>query len=126
LVVTITDNTPPSVPEITGPSEGKPGNEYLFNLLSSDPQDQIIYYYVDWGDNTTTDWLGPYVSGTQIHVTHTWTGEEVYTMKVKAKDSMDMESDWGTWTISLPFEFDFGGMSQQLFPSLLFDHRVMG
>ena len=126
LVVTITDNTPPSVPEITGPSEGKPGNAYLFNLLSSDAENQNIYYFVDWGDNTTTDWLGPYISGTMIHVTHTWTGEEVYTIKVKAKDSMDMESDWGTWTISLPYEVGFGGTSQQLFPNLLFEHRVLG
>ena len=31
-----------------------------------------IYYYVDWGDNTTSGWLGPYISGTQIHLTHSW------------------------------------------------------
>jgi hypothetical protein len=107
LSVTITDNTPPSTPQITGPSEGKPGNPYLFNMVTSDPQDQNIYYFVDWGDNTTTDWLGPYVSGTEIHVTHTWATEGNYTVKVKAKDIMDSESDWGTLQVLMPTEYKF-------------------
>ena len=67
LVVTITDNNLPSIPDITGPSEGKPGNSYLYNFVSVDLDGQNVYYYVDWGDNTTSGWLGPYISGTQIH-----------------------------------------------------------
>ncbi|KYK23462.1 hypothetical protein AYK25_06690 [Thermoplasmatales archaeon SM1-50] len=107
LNVTITDNTPPEIPEITGTIEGKPGNEYLYNLLTTDPQDQEIYYFVDWGDNTTSGWLGPYVSGTQIHVTHSWTSQGTYTVKAKAKDSLDMESDWGTLTVVMPMNYKF-------------------
>ncbi len=126
LVVTITDNTPPEVPQVTGPSEGKPGNAYLFNLLTSDAEDQNIYYFVDWGDNTTTDWLGPYISGTEIHVTHTWAAVGDYIVKVKAKDTLDMESDWGTWSIAMPLGLDFGSMNQQFFPTLLFNQRAMG
>ncbi len=107
LTVTITDNTPPSVPQITGPAEGKPGKPYLFNLLTQDAQDQNIFYYVDWGDGTITDWLGPYVSGTEIHVTHAWSAEENYTVKVKAKDIMDSESDWGILQVLMPTEYKF-------------------
>jgi len=107
LVVTITDNTPPNIPEVTGPAEGKPGKPYLFNMVTSDAQDQNIYYFIDWGDNTTTDWLGPYVSGTEIHITHTWTTEGTYSVKVKAKDIMDSESDWGTLSIVMPVEYRF-------------------
>jgi len=105
LVVTITDNTPPDVPEITGPAQGKPGNPYLYNLQSADGQDQNIYYYVDWGDNTTTGWLGPYVSGTLIHVTHTWDVKGTYIVKAKAKDTMDSESDWGTLSVNVPYRY---------------------
>ena len=107
LIVTITDNTPPDVPQVTGPAEGKPGKPYLFNMVTSDAQEHIIYYFVDWGDNTTSDWLGPYLSGTEIHVTHSWDAEGTYTVKVKAKDSMGAESDWGTVTIVMPMEYRF-------------------
>jgi hypothetical protein len=107
LVVTITDNTPPEIPQITGPGEGKPGNQYRFNLLTTDAQEHEIYYFIDWGDNTTTDWLGPYVSGTQIHVTHSWSEKGTYMVKAKAKDSMGAESDWGTLQVVMPTEYQF-------------------
>jgi hypothetical protein len=107
LTVTITDNNPPNMPQITGPGQGKPGNPYLFNILSEDLDDHNIYYFVDWGDNTTSGWLGPYVSGTQIHLTHTWTGEGTYTVKAKAKDTMDAESSWGTLQVVMPLEYKF-------------------
>ena len=107
LMVTITDNTPPEVPGITGPAEGKPGNQYLYNLQTTDGQEQNIYYFVDWGDNTTTGWLGPYVSGTMIHVTHSWTEAGNYTIKAKAKDTFDAESDWGTLQVVMPTEYKF-------------------
>ncbi len=107
LVVTITDNTPPDVPQITGPAEGKPGKPYLFNLVTDDAQDQNIYYFIDWGDDTTSDWLGPYVPGTEIHVTHTWAEEGNYTVKAKAKDIMDSESNWATLSVLMPVEYRF-------------------
>ncbi len=107
LVVTITDNTPPDIPQITGPAEGKPGKPYLFNLLTTDAQNHNIYYFVDWGDNTTSDWLGPYISGTEIHVTHIWAEKGTYIVKAKAKDTMGSESDWGTLQIVVPTEYKF-------------------
>jgi hypothetical protein len=105
LAVTITDNTPPDIPEITGPAEGKPGSPYLYNLRSVDAQGQNIYFFIDWGDNTTSGWLGPYVTGTQIHVTHIWSIKGTYNVKVKAKDSMDSESAWGNLSVTMPYKF---------------------
>jgi hypothetical protein len=102
LTVTITDNTPPNVPTITGPHHGKPGQNYLFNFQTDDGQDQNIWFFIDWGDNTTSGWLGPYVSGTTLHLTHTWTGKMNCTIKAKAKDTMDSESNWGTFYFSTP------------------------
>lgn len=105
LLVTITDNTPPAIPEVTGPPQGKPGKPYLFNMVTTDAQEDNIYYFVDWGDDTTSNWLGPYVSGTEIHLTHIWTEQGDYTVKVKAKDSLDSESDWGTIQVIMPAEY---------------------
>ncbi|MCX6660981.1 MAG: hypothetical protein NTY91_00345 [Euryarchaeota archaeon] len=117
LAVTITNNTPPDAPQITGPAEGKAGKPYLFNLLTTDAQDQDIYYYIDWGDNTTSGWLGPYISGTEIHQTHAWAGEGTYTVKAKAKDIMNSESDWATFSVAMPLEyrFSFSILLQHLF-----------
>jgi hypothetical protein len=107
LVVTITDNNPPAIPAITGPAEGKPGKPYLFNFVSEDLDAHTVYYYVDWGDNTTTEWVGPYISGTMIHLTHTWDAEGTYTVKAKARDSMGAESDWGTLSVVMPMDYRF-------------------
>jgi uncharacterized protein YceK len=117
LVVTITDNTPPDAPQITGPAEGKAGKPYLFNLLTTDAQDQDIYYFIDWGDNTSSGWRGPYISGTAIHVTHTWAEQGTYVVKAKAKDIMDSESDWATFSVAMPTEyrFSFSILLQHLF-----------
>ncbi|RLF53387.1 MAG: hypothetical protein DRN24_01035, partial [Thermoplasmata archaeon] len=50
----------PAKPTITGPSKGKPNKEYSFTFKSTDPEGSNIYYYVDWGDGTYTDWDGPH------------------------------------------------------------------
>jgi len=105
LTVMITDNQPPNAPTITGPSQGKPGNQYLYNFVTADPQTQNIYYFIDWGDNTTSDWLGPYLSGTEIHVTHSWTTRGTYTVKAKAKDILTAESDWGVLSVKIPTKY---------------------
>jgi hypothetical protein len=117
LVVTVTDNNLPDAPQITGPAEGKPGNPYLFNFLSNDLDGHTLSYYVDWGDGTFTDWVGPYVSGRQIHLTHTWSEKGTYVVKAKAKDSMEGESAWGTFEVAMPVEYRFslGVFLQHLF-----------
>ena len=49
---TISDNQPPNDPEIYGPSKGKVGVTYLFNVVTSDPENQNVSYYIEWGDGT--------------------------------------------------------------------------
>jgi len=119
LAVTITDNNLPTIPEITGPAEGVPGNDYLYNFVSEDLDGHNVYYFVDWGDNTTSGWLGPYIQGTMIHVTHSWSETGTYIVKAKAKDSMNGESDWGTLTFVVPFEVGFNSATQQFFTSIM-------
>jgi hypothetical protein len=119
LAVTITDNNLPTIPEITGPAEGVPGNDYLYNFVSEDLDGHTVYYFVDWGDNTTSGWLGPYIQGTMIHVTHSWSETGTYIVKAKAKDSMNGESDWGTLTFVVPFEVGFNSATQQFFTSIM-------
>ena len=62
--------------------------EYTFAVSADDPQGDDVYLYVSWGhDGENTDWLGPYASGEEIQVTHTFPEREEYTIKAKAKDT---------------------------------------
>ena len=95
-------NGEPSLPIITGPSSGKPYKKYDFNIKATDPEGEQVWYWIDWGDGTNTSWLGPFDSGVEITESHTWKSIENFTVKVKAKDVLDAESDWATLIISVP------------------------
>lgn len=95
-------NNPPNQPVITGKANGKIETDYDYNFTATDPDLNQIFYYVDWGDNTTTDWLGPYDSGYKITQTHQWTVKGTYTIKAKAKDIHGLESAWATLTVVMP------------------------
>lgn len=102
--ITIVQNQPPSTPIITGPSQGKRGINYNYEIESIDPENENVSYYIDWGDETNTGWIGPHPSGQEQTLNHTWNKKGTYTIKAKAKDSHDQESDWGTLSITMPYE----------------------
>jgi Peptidase family M28/PKD domain len=102
ILMTITTDHPPETPTITGPAEGEPGNAYLYTLSTTDQDGDQVYYFVDWGDNLTSGWLGPFNSGASASATHEWAEEGTYTIKVKAKDTYGVESDWGTLDVTMP------------------------
>ena len=95
-------NEPPSVPDISGPSKGKIGTSYKFDFVSTDPDGDDVYYFVDWGDGTNSGWLGPYAPGATESANHVWSGKGVVLIKAKAKDEHGAESDWGTMQFSVP------------------------
>ncbi|HWR63652.1 MAG TPA: hypothetical protein VN365_04535 [Candidatus Thermoplasmatota archaeon] len=104
LTITVVQNQPPSTPLITGPLKGKPGITYNYEFIATDSESENISYYVDWGDGTNTGWIGPYPSGQEQIMNHTWTKKRTYTIKAKAMDSHDRESDWGSLSVIMPYE----------------------
>ena len=96
-------NEPPSAPEIIGQINGSEGQSYNYNFVASDPEGQQIYYYIDWGDGQTIDWIGPYPSGTPQSFIHSWSERGTYIIQAKAKDIFGAESDWGTLTVTMPY-----------------------
>ena len=102
--ITITgENGPPDVPDITGPTSGTAGEEYEYSFVTTDPNGgDDVYFWIDWGDESFEEWIGPYESGEEVKVSHTWDEEGTYTIKAKAKDVYDAESDWGTLEVSMP------------------------
>ena len=54
-----TTNSPPNVPLINGPTSGNAGETYTYTFVAIDPDDDNIYYEINWGDGTVDDWYGP-------------------------------------------------------------------
>lgn len=104
LTIAIVLNDPPNTPSISGPATGTPGVIYLYTFMTTDPNGEDVYYYVDWGDNSNSGWIGPHSSGEQATATHSWSTQGTYTVKVKAKDTCGDESDWGTLDVVMPLD----------------------
>jgi len=88
---------PPEKPSSpSGPTSGNAGEEYTYetSTIDADYGNQQIYYLWDWGDDTFSDWLGPYESGETTEASHVWTEQGSYGIRVKAKDVYDCESPW--------------------------------
>lgn len=101
LTVTIV-NAAPEKPIITGPRLGKVGNEYNYTFVATDPDADNISYFVDWGDNTSTEWVGPYYSGEKITISHTWSERGTFAVRAKAKDIYGAEGPWGELKATMP------------------------
>ncbi|MCJ7571540.1 MAG: PKD domain-containing protein [Candidatus Thermoplasmatota archaeon] len=101
LVAAETYNNSPNTPNLTGETSGKPGTEYEYTFVSTDPEGDNIEYCLDWGDNTGEICIGPYVSGVEASAKHTWTEKGNYVLKVKARDINGAESEWKTLSVSM-------------------------
>lgn len=97
-------NHPPYPPVISGPIKGAPGTKYNYTFVSIDPElDNIANYVIDWGDDSDIEVIeGPFASGEKITMNHTWDKKDTYTIKAKAKDINDLESDWGILKVKIP------------------------
>ena len=95
-------NEPPEKPTITDKAKGKPYREYEYKFVSTDPEENQISYFIDWGDNTSTNWTTTLPSGEYYNSSHSWSEEGTYTIKAKAKDTYGDESDWAILTVSMP------------------------
>jgi hypothetical protein len=95
-------NEPPQAPTINGPSSGRPNRNYDFTVSATDPEGDDVYYYADWGDGTNSGFQGPYASGTTATLSKTWTGEQEFTITVRAKDSYGNIGPESTFAFSTP------------------------
>jgi len=102
LMFPYVDQGAPNPPLIEGNTNGKIGEVYSYTFTSIDPNDDDVYYYIDWGDNTNNGWVGPYSSGDEVIKAHKWSSQGTYIIKAKAKDNSGEESEWDELTVSIP------------------------
>jgi len=102
---------PPLPPTITGQTFGKAGKEYEYTFNTVDPNNNDVYYWIDWGDQRKEKWIGPYNSGTDTEVIHRWNTEGTYTIKAIAMNTNYSTSPWATLEVTMPrnkpFFFNF-------------------
>jgi len=114
-------NEPPDPPTITGPTKGEKGEEYNYAFVTTDPEGDNVYYWIDWGDGTVEEngWVGPYASDDKIIRSHSWEKIGKYNIKAKAKDIYDAESNWSTLKVTMP-ENQISQISSQQYSKQLY------
>ena len=87
-------NQPPNKPGINGPISGRINQECSYITSTTDSNEDQLNYWFDWDDGTDSGWFGPYNSGATCNVTHIWTVQGKYEIRVKARDILGAESEW--------------------------------
>jgi len=98
------ESEPPAKPsKPSGPANGGTGTEYTYTTSTTDPESDKISYMFDWGDGTTSGWIGPLNSGATASAKKTWNTKGTYNVKVVAKDDHGKLSVWSdTLPVSIP------------------------
>jgi murein tripeptide amidase MpaA len=119
ITVIVDENFAPIDPDITGTNRGSPNVDYEYNFMSVDPEGYMIYYFIDWGDGTYEEWIGPYYSAEKVDILHQWSEKARYTIKAKAKDEFGFESGWTTFNVNIPRSRDITRSILELFTDRL-------
>jgi len=114
-----------------GPSSGVAGETYEFKTVSSDPNNDNIYY--QWSTDVTefSDWMGPFDSGEQCILSITLDEQGTYDLRIRAKDVLGYTSDWSDpLEVTMPKERRFSWMFEErfsMFFEILLEHgHILG
>jgi len=102
LIKVARENHPPNTPIIDGPISGNAGVTYYYNFTINDIDGDPMFLWVDWDDGTQGPYIGPYESGEDVVVSHTWDEQDTYTIKARAKDTDNLWGPWGELEVTMP------------------------
>jgi len=109
-------NLPPNPPEVWGQESIAVNKDGIYWTETDNPDGDMIYYKVDWGDGVVYAWNGPFNSGAACASLHEWNEPGVYLIKVKAMDEQGTESEW-----SAPFPVTVADSNPPSKPSTYFN-----
>jgi hypothetical protein len=77
---TTVDDTPPDIPVINGPQTGHPGKLYSYTFVSEEPNDDDIFYQINWGDGSFEDWFRSFESDEIVTKEYIWDTQGNFTI----------------------------------------------
>ena len=95
----------PDAPTIEGPVKSAPGKEQSYTVSAIEPQGEDVFYTVLWGDEPEdyeNEWIGPFHSGEEVTITHTYQEYGIYEILVAAMDTNNLPGPWGTLPVAMP------------------------
>jgi hypothetical protein len=97
------ENNVPDKPQTpVGASNGEVDLKYSFSTLTYDSDNDSLYFRFEWGDENLSKWVGPYKSGEEVTVSHSWSKKGTYYVKVKARDEHYAISPWSeSFTVTI-------------------------
>ncbi len=88
-------NAPPETPQRpSGDTSGLVDELLTFTTSGFDRDQDELFFMFDWGDDSYSEWLGPYKDHELAEASHKWSEQGNYEIKVKARDSRGSESNW--------------------------------
>ena len=113
-------NEGPNKPSIDGPIKGIPGIDYDYKFSATDPNNDNLEYYVEWGDGNCEEWIGPFLSGEELTLSHSWEEKGTYYVRVKVRDVYETESTWVTLQVVIPRERGFDSFFMRILERITF------
>jgi rhodanese-related sulfurtransferase len=98
----IRNNTAPDAPDINGPKQVKVNTPTDYTLSTTDLESDVVFYWIKWCNDNTTEWDGPYESGEDAEFTYTWCHKGTFTIEAKAMDFYGWESNVTELEITVP------------------------
>jgi hypothetical protein len=101
-----TTGSPPNPPTISGPTTGGPNVSYGFSVTATDPDNDQIYYQIDWNNDGVSDQRLPSSglvnSGTAQSANYSWATDGAKTFKARTVDSAgNLSTTWASHTITI-------------------------
>jgi len=113
---------PPHKPDIDGLPTGKPNVEIEFEFTAFDPENDQVWFDIDWDDGNIETDVGPYDSGETATISHTWNKSGTYILKARARDKFYYYSEWGDYHIKIPrvrpFDYNLFESLFERFPNM--------
>jgi len=124
--IEIIENQGPNGPEITGPTSISPKRKTQFTFSADDPEGNELYFIISWGDGYMENLIGPYASGEEFTIGHSWKSEGEYTVACIAKDIYDIRSPQTSLKLSVKQPRAFNSLPLfRLFESLLSQFPIL-
>ena len=76
--------------------------EYKYKFKSISPVGRNVYYYITWDDGDIEDWFGPFSSGEEVTVSHSWSFPGWYIIRARARDTEYLWGPWAELEVTMP------------------------